>query len=220
MGYGCAFGAGEAIQAGEDQLREFVFGCQLIFSGETAVPAEIDRTLVFATLKDLENYYTKGETLSPETRVLLGDVNTLTRRSWHCTGWRGPSWRCRRRWSRRTGGTGHTTWTGRSAITGGVGVATYYRWEKSHIEYAAASTEISGAVRESGNYDPSKSHCGYVWHSDSITVTADKITLNNPARTNLSANVYGTAVGGYCMCTPSALLPRLVLIMCTNHPGR
>ena len=38
--------------------------------------AEIDRTLVFATLKDLENYYTKGETLSPETRVLLGDVNT------------------------------------------------------------------------------------------------------------------------------------------------
>ena len=28
------------------------------------------------TLKDLENYYTKGETLSPETRVLLGDVNT------------------------------------------------------------------------------------------------------------------------------------------------
>lgn len=81
-------------------------------------------------------------------------------------------------------------------------MATYYRWEKSHIEYAAASTEISGAVRESGNYDPSKSHCGYVWHSDSITVTADKITLNNPARTNLSANVYGTAVGGYCMCTP------------------
>ena len=67
MGYGCAFGAGEAIQAGEDQLREFVFGCQLIFSGETAVAAEIDRTLVFATLKDLENYYTKGETLSPET---------------------------------------------------------------------------------------------------------------------------------------------------------
>ena len=76
MGYGCAFGAGEAIQAGEDQLREFVFGCQLIFSGETAVAAEIDRTLEFATLKDLENYYTKGETLSPETRVLLGDVNT------------------------------------------------------------------------------------------------------------------------------------------------
>ena len=64
------------------------------------------------------------------------------------------------------------------------------------------TTEISGAVRESGNYDPSKSPCGYVWHSDSITVTADKITLNNPARTNLSANVYGTVVGGYCMCTP------------------
>ena len=81
-------------------------------------------------------------------------------------------------------------------------MATYYRWEKSHIEYAAASTEISGAVRESGNYDPSKSPCGYVWHSDSITVTADKITLNNPTRTNLSANVYGTVVGGYCMCTP------------------
>ena len=78
----------------------------------------------------------------------------------------------------------------------------YYRWKKSHIEYAAASTEISGAVRESGNYDPSKSHCGYVWHSGSITVTADKITLNNPTRTNLSANVYGTAVDGYCMCTP------------------
>ena len=78
----------------------------------------------------------------------------------------------------------------------------YYRWKKSHIEYAAASTEISGAVRESGNYDPSKSPCGYVWHSDSITVTADKITLNNPTRTNLSANVYGTAVDGYCMCTP------------------
>ena len=81
-------------------------------------------------------------------------------------------------------------------------MATYYRWEKSHIEYAAVSTEISGAVRESGNYDPSKSPCGYVWHSDSITVTADKITLNNPTRTNLSANVYGTVVGGYCMCTP------------------
>ena len=62
---------GQFVNTGMD-----VFGCQLIFSGETAVTAEIDRTLVFATLKDLENYYTKGETLSPETRVLLGDVNT------------------------------------------------------------------------------------------------------------------------------------------------
>ena len=42
-----------------------------------AVKCELERSLIYVTIKELEeNYYTKGETLSPETRVLLGDVNT------------------------------------------------------------------------------------------------------------------------------------------------
>ena len=45
--YGNAFGAGEKIQAGTAQLREFVFGTELTFSGEANVTAVIQPALVF-----------------------------------------------------------------------------------------------------------------------------------------------------------------------------
>ena len=45
--YGNAFGAGEQIQAGTAQLREFVFGTELTFSGEANVTAVIQPALVF-----------------------------------------------------------------------------------------------------------------------------------------------------------------------------
>lgn len=45
--YGNAFGAGEQIQAGTVQLREFVFGTELTFSGEANVTAVIQPALVF-----------------------------------------------------------------------------------------------------------------------------------------------------------------------------
>ena len=47
MCYGNAFGDGETIQAGTEQLREFVFGVELVFSGAASVTAVIDQSLVF-----------------------------------------------------------------------------------------------------------------------------------------------------------------------------
>ena len=48
--YGNAFGQGEAIQAGTAQLREFIFGAQLTFSGQANVTAQVDQSLVFIPL--------------------------------------------------------------------------------------------------------------------------------------------------------------------------
>lgn len=47
MCYGNAYGAGERIQAGTEQLREFIFGTVLIFSGAASVNAVVDTSLVF-----------------------------------------------------------------------------------------------------------------------------------------------------------------------------
>lgn len=52
MCYGNACGAGEQIQAGDEQLREFVFGTELLFSNATSVTAVIDQTLVFIPRKE------------------------------------------------------------------------------------------------------------------------------------------------------------------------
>lgn len=48
--YGNAFGKGEEIQAGTVQLREFIFGTELIFSGSANVTGEIQQALVFIPL--------------------------------------------------------------------------------------------------------------------------------------------------------------------------
>lgn len=45
--YGNAYGAGERIQAGAEQLREFVFGTVLIFDAAAHVTAVVDQSLVF-----------------------------------------------------------------------------------------------------------------------------------------------------------------------------
>lgn len=52
---GNARGSGEHIEAWTEKVREFVFGMELVFSGTANVTAEISKTLVFATLKDLES---------------------------------------------------------------------------------------------------------------------------------------------------------------------
>ena len=52
MCYGNAFGDGETIQAGTEQLREFVFGVELVFSGAASVTAVIDQSLVFIPMAE------------------------------------------------------------------------------------------------------------------------------------------------------------------------
>lgn len=52
MCYGNAFGAGEVIQSATEQLREFVFGTQLTFSGDANVTCEIARGLVFIPMAE------------------------------------------------------------------------------------------------------------------------------------------------------------------------
>lgn len=47
MCYGNAFGAGERIKAGSEQLREFIFGTELIFDRAVTVNAVVDTSLVF-----------------------------------------------------------------------------------------------------------------------------------------------------------------------------
>lgn len=50
--YGNAFGAGELIQAGTAQLREFIFGAVLIFDQAASVTAVIDTSLLFIPLRE------------------------------------------------------------------------------------------------------------------------------------------------------------------------
>lgn len=50
--YGNAFGAGELIQAGTAQLREFIFGGELIFDRTANVTAVIDTSLLFIPLRE------------------------------------------------------------------------------------------------------------------------------------------------------------------------
>lgn len=45
--YGNAFGSGEQIQAGTEQLREFIFGTELVFDRAASVTALVDQSLVF-----------------------------------------------------------------------------------------------------------------------------------------------------------------------------
>ena len=52
MCYGNAFGGGEVIQAASEQLREFVFGTQMEFSGEANMAGEIQQGLVFIPLAE------------------------------------------------------------------------------------------------------------------------------------------------------------------------
>lgn len=50
MCYGNAFGDGEDIKAGTEQLREFIFGTELTFSGTANVSVVINQSLVFIPL--------------------------------------------------------------------------------------------------------------------------------------------------------------------------
>lgn len=52
MCYGNAYGDGERIQAGTEQLREFVFGTALIFSEAANVIAVVDPALVFIPIAE------------------------------------------------------------------------------------------------------------------------------------------------------------------------
>lgn len=53
--YGNARGNGDVIQSYETKYREFEFGVQLIFSGTADVKVDLKKSLIFATLKDLED---------------------------------------------------------------------------------------------------------------------------------------------------------------------
>lgn len=52
MCYGNAFGAGEVIQAASEQLREFIFGTQMEFSGDANMVGEIQQGLMFIPMAE------------------------------------------------------------------------------------------------------------------------------------------------------------------------
>ena len=61
--YGNAFGSGEPIPAGSEQLREIVFGAQLVFDVAANITATIDQGLIFATVEQMNQripYSEKG----------------------------------------------------------------------------------------------------------------------------------------------------------------
>ena len=66
---------GAEIPAGATQLREIEFGVELVFDNAANVTAVISKTLVFATLEDLENWQCKvvDEAMS---RIIRGDITT------------------------------------------------------------------------------------------------------------------------------------------------
>lgn len=66
---------GAEIPAGAAQLREIEFGVELVFDTAANVTAVISKTLIFATLEDLENWQSKAvdEAMS---RIIRGDITT------------------------------------------------------------------------------------------------------------------------------------------------
>ena len=66
---------GAEIPAGATQLREVEFGVELVFDNAANVTAVISKTLIFATLEDLENWQCKvvDEAMS---RIIRGDITT------------------------------------------------------------------------------------------------------------------------------------------------
>ena len=66
---------GAEIPAGATQLREIEFGVELVFDNAANVTAVISKTLIFATLEDLENWQSKAvdEAMS---RIIRGDITT------------------------------------------------------------------------------------------------------------------------------------------------
>lgn len=66
---------GSEIPAGATQLREVEFGVKLVFDTAANVTAVISKTLIFATLEDLENWQSKAvdEAMS---RIIRGDITT------------------------------------------------------------------------------------------------------------------------------------------------
>lgn len=72
---GNARGEGDTIEAWEEKLREFTFGMELVFSGTANVTAEINRTLIFATLKDLEDKADLVDGKVPETQLPSIDLS-------------------------------------------------------------------------------------------------------------------------------------------------
>ncbi|MGO5114170.1 phage tail-collar fiber domain-containing protein [Candidatus Avoscillospira sp. LCP25S3_F1] len=66
---------GAEIPAGATQLREIEFGVELVFDTAANVTAVISKTLIFATLEDLENWQSKvvDEAMS---RIIRGDITT------------------------------------------------------------------------------------------------------------------------------------------------
>ena len=73
MCYGNAFGAGEAIQAGRENLREFVFGTELIFSGQVQVTGRVDTALVF--IPQAEKGQPEGVATLDENGKLVQDID-------------------------------------------------------------------------------------------------------------------------------------------------
>ena len=73
MCYGNALGAGEAIQAGSENLREFIFGTELIFSGAAQVTGKVDTALVF--IPQAEKGQPEGvASLGPDGKVPEGQL--------------------------------------------------------------------------------------------------------------------------------------------------
>lgn len=72
---GNARGNGDTIEGWTEKVREFVFGMELVFSGTANVTAEISRTLIFATLKDLEGKADLVDGKVPETQLPPVDLS-------------------------------------------------------------------------------------------------------------------------------------------------
>ena len=70
--YGNSFGSGEAIPAGSSQLREIVFGAQLVFDVAPNITAVINQGLVFATLMQLNQRIPNSEKGEPNGVATLG----------------------------------------------------------------------------------------------------------------------------------------------------
>lgn len=219
--YGNARGAGDLIEAGDVKLREFTFGVQLSFSGTADVTFQPQKSLIFATLKDLE-----------ETAAKIGGYyQTFEAEHWESGQVRIPQAR-HRITPKRTAAMasitqrmdrtaldyyGRSAALGRTAITNAVAAAleanrkqagTYPVGPDGHPQLTWAQVQyyiLEGVLTTDGQAKEAAVSKGFDWQNRDITGAVTSLTLDDILSAAHIPALGGVTTGLDALCTVEVL---------------
>ncbi len=219
--YGNARGAGDLIEAGDVKLREFTFGVQLSFSGTADVTFQPQKSLIFATLKDLE-----------ETAAKIGGYyQTFEAEHWESGQVRIPQAR-HRITPKRTAAMasitqrmdrtaldyyGRSAALGRTAITNAVAAAleanrkqagTYPVGPDGHPQLTWAQVQyyiLEGVLTTDGQAKAAAVSKGFDWQNRDITGAVTSLTLDDILSAAHIPALGGSSAGLDALCTDAVL---------------